>query len=245
MAAFAEYSVARIRALQDTLRRRVQTAAALQDAAQEFANLLAEEFEPVLARVFATIEFQALPEFDRRFVTGRAREANLEAQLKPTTRVLSLLGTRGAQPEWNERARSKRYLGIPLVSEHFVQSLPMVAALLTELGMAPESFRPDGPGVPIDQLLGGEAAGIFHVPEPRVSTDPKGRRIIPAQDFIHAQEVATVFGIGGIWPNGELVVCIVFTREVVARATVRRLAPALSVFRSATTALAMNGKYFA
>ena len=77
MAAFADYSVARVRGLQDALRRRVQMATALQDAAQEFAGLLAEEFDPVLARVSglscaSRLASRARPVTKRRSNSGSA-----------------------------------------------------------------------------------------------------------------------------------------------------------------------------
>jgi hypothetical protein len=240
-----EYSVARIRELQEGLKARIRTASTVEAAAQTFTDILAEELDLALARVYATLELQSLPPFNREFVVNRAQEAKVESLLKPDTLVLSLLGTRGARPEWNHPSRSKRYLGVPLVSDTFLSSMPMFSALLSELGVGPEWLTRRAQGVPIDQLLGGEPSGIFHVASPRTALDSRGRRIIPAQDFIAEQRVATVFGIGGTWPNGHLTACIVFTRDPVDRNTVRRLAPMLGVFRAATTTLAMAGKYFA
>jgi hypothetical protein len=148
-------------------------------------------------------------------------------------------------PEWNDRARSKGRVGIPLVSAEFVRSIPMVSALLCELGATPAWVDQRASGVQVEHLLGGEASAVFHVADAATATDTQGRKVIPAQDFVAAHRIATVFGMGGFWPNGDLVASILFSREVVDRSTVRRLAPILSVFRAATTGLVMKGLYFA
>jgi two-component system NtrC family sensor kinase len=242
----AAYSVAHVRALQDRLRGAVQDATALDAASQSFAQTMAEEFkETVLARVFSTIAFRILPEATRTFVSQRAREARIESLMKPELPVLALMGTFGVEPEWRQRAVSKRHLGIPLASEGFTRSLPMISALLSQVGFDPLRSREETRGIRIDQLLGGGGAGVFHVEDARSSVDPDGRKIIPAQDFVAKYGVRTVYGMGGCWPDGSFVTCIVFTRELLDRATIRRVAPVLSVFRAVTTPLVARGRYFA
>jgi hypothetical protein len=118
----------------------------------------------------------------------------------------------------------------------------MVAALLSDLGvsMGPQSAD----GMQRDGLLGGEATGIFYVEDAATTVDARARKIIPAQDFVAAYGVKTVFGMGGAWANGEAVACIVFGRKFLARNVARRVAPLLSVFRAATNTLAVSGRHF-
>jgi hypothetical protein len=162
------YSVAHVRTLQDRLRGAVQRATALDEASQSFAQAVAEEFkETVLARVFSTITFRLLPEASRTFVTQRARDGKIESLVTPELPVLSLMGTYGVEPEWRQRSLSKRHLGIPLASEGFTKSLPMISALLSQVGFDPMRLREETRGIRIDQLLGGQAAGVFHVEDAR------------------------------------------------------------------------------
>jgi hypothetical protein len=120
----------------------------------------------------------------------------------------------------------------------------MLAAILPELGVTASWIEHRTDGVVVDQLLGGEAPGVFYVEDARTATDAQGRKVIPAQDFVNEHAVETVFGMGGAWPNGHLAIAIVFARARVDRSVVRRLAPLLGVFRSATTPLAMRGSTF-
>lgn len=242
----APYSVAHVRALQDRLRGAVQDATALDGASQSFAKTMAEEFkETVLARVFSTVTFGVLPETTRTFVSQRAREGKIESLMKPETPVLCLMGTFGVEPEWRQRALSKRHLGIPLASEGFTRSLPMISALLSQVGFDPLGSREETSGIRVDQLLGGEGAGVFHVEDARSAIDSQGRKVIASQDFVAAYGIKTVYGMGGCWPDGSFVTCIVFTREQLDRTTIRRVAPVLSVFRAVTTPLVARGRYFA
>jgi hypothetical protein len=247
MSDLRECSAAAVRTLQDKLRVDLRSAESVEAAACGFADLLFQAFGDavVLARVYATVDYRSLPPREHDFVDGLARSAKVIERLAPVTPILSLLGTRGILPAWNDRAASRGHVGIPLASADFVRSIPMLAALLFELGVTPAWIEQRAEGVQVDHLRGGEAAGIFYVEDARTATDAQGRKVIPAQDFVSEHDVQTVFGMGGAWPNGHLAVAIVFVRQRVDRSVVRRLAPLLGVFRAATTALAMRGNTFA
>jgi hypothetical protein len=240
------YSVAHVRTFQGRLRSAVQDATALDEASQTFAQTLSEEFEEtVLARVFSTVAFRLLPEASRTFVSEAARAAKIEGLLTPELPVLSLMGTYGLERQWRQRALSKRHLGFPLASDDFTKSLPMISALLSQLGFKPPDRREDTRGIRVDHLLGGQAAGVFHVEDARTSVDSQGRKIIPAQDFVATYDVRTVYGMGGCWPDGSFVTCIVFTRKSLDRATIRRAAPILGAFGAVAAPLVARGRYFA
>lgn len=243
-----EFSVARVRAIQDDLRGSVRDDMCVEEAAQLLAHVLWGAFAPdlVLVRVYSTLPFAALPAFDQERVERATTAGGGSHKLGPYTPVLSLLATRGIEAAWNDRRESKKHLGIPFLTTEFVRALPMITALFTDLGLSIEGLVSPGTsgGVHTEQLLGGEPAGIFYVANAKTTLDPTGRRIIPQQDFVERYGVQTVFGMGGSWPNQSLLTCIVFLRTTVDRIVVRRLAPLLTVFRAATTGAAMNGRYF-
>jgi hypothetical protein len=241
MRQLGSYPVAKIRMLQDRLRQGLIGAKALEQAAQLLASLVATEFveSVVLARVYATLRFESLPHENRQF----ARNAGNTAPLDPGVPVLSLMGTYGDSADWRDRRSSRGHVGFPLLSRDFVSSRPMMASLLSGLGLMPQSFdrrlaRARSDAQPI------AASSVFHVFDAQTARDTEGRHIISSQPFVSAYSVKTVFGLGGTWPNGSLVACVVFTREALPRANVRRFAPMLGVFRACTTSLVMNERFF-
>lgn len=240
----ASISVPRLRSLQGCLRENLRGCTSVEPAASHLVELFADEFagRVVLARVFATVPFDRLPAFNRNATAALAASKGASDRLRPDTPVLSLLATRGQQPAWCDRRLSKGHVGIPLVSQDFVDAAPMVAALFAELGF---SLVGRERGASCERLLGGESAGSMYVADAKTAVDQRGRKVIAAQDFVAVHGVETVFAVGGCWPNRDLVACIVFLQGSLGRAAVRRLAPLLSVFRAGTTSQAMHGRYFA
>jgi hypothetical protein len=249
MVRLADYSVAEVRALQDRLRQALETADSLEGAAQRLTELVTAEFGTtvVLARAYATIPFRLLPIQNRQFVQKVAREGGVEALLTPEMPILSLVGTHGSNPDWQNWRTSRNHIGIPLASAAFVESMPMVSALLSDLpsvGVTRPAHSKAASGL-IHRLIGGDGSSIFHVDDAKKAVDRRGRKVIPSQQFVLAYDIKTVFGMGGSWPDGSLSAFVVFTRETISLAVVRRLAPLMTVFRSCTTSLVMRGRYFA
>lgn len=58
--------------------------------------------------------------------------------------------------------------------------------------------------------------------------------MIPAEDFVAEQDVKTVFRMGGFYPDGTMVVAIVFTRELLPRAAVERLTSLITMIKGET-----------
>ena len=92
-------------------------------------DLIYEEFKEslVLVRMFLTIFYEELPEFNRKIVVNLAEEKGIASELQDDTPVLSLIGTRGENPEWDDRKKSKGHLEIPLISVKFIDSVPMLS----------------------------------------------------------------------------------------------------------------------
>jgi hypothetical protein len=194
--------------------------ASIEALAQRFTHRFYDYFveSTVLVRTFATLRCERLPEHERAFVGAIAAQADSAQELTDATDVLTLLGTRGARPQWNARSESRGHLAIPLLSEAFVGEIPMIARMLGETG-----FVPLFGGRARSQYVtrAGEGAdGLFFVGDARMTTDERGRLIIPAADFVEEHGVKTVFGFGGSYPSAHtFVTTIVFCRESIARQT--------------------------
>jgi hypothetical protein len=230
---FEEAGGAVIDALEERMETDLSGAETLEAAAQRFCEVLQQTFaeSTVLARVFATVPYDALPAATRAFVQRLAGAGMV--QIKPKTPVLSLLGTRGRLPRWNSRHLSEGHLGIPLASAEFVDAIPMIASLLKQLGVA-IAHAEDVETAIVTQSLG-KAAGVFYVDDAEDAVDSQGRRIIAARDFVREHGVRTVFGFGGAYAiTGTFVVTILFTSESVARGQAERFMRLTNRFKAAT-----------
>ncbi|HUQ32169.1 MAG TPA: hypothetical protein VM095_08610 [Pyrinomonadaceae bacterium] len=216
----------------------------LQEAAQECARLLYEEFEEsiVLVRMFMTLPFRVLTPRGRSFVTELAGTKNLQHLLNDKTQILSLLGTYGEQPEWRDRFQSRGHLGIPLLSASFVESIPMVSRLMSDMGISADWFDETEQDVLVKSL--GRAAGVFYVRDARTWLDHQNRKIVSAQDFVEEYGVKTVFGLGGSYLNGSFVTIIVFTHETIEQARAEAFMSMINTFKVATMRQAMEGLIF-
>jgi hypothetical protein len=239
------YTIEQIKGLQQRLDRELAATAYLSQAAQRCTDILFQEFQQSLAlvRMYATLPFRALPEFDRAFVTRLAIANRVQDQLTQDTLVLSLLGTRGLEPDWNDRRKSAGHLGIPLVDARFVASIPMVSRLLTEMGLGLDWV--DRSETDIVTTVLGRMAGVFYVEDAASAVDRQGRRVIPAQDFVSRYGVKTVFGVGGAYMNGVFLCLLFFTKESIPQAQVKRMTPIISVIKMATMEAAMKNHTFA
>ena len=238
-------SANQIRDLVRDVRARVEGRRSLAAAAQGLADTVYGALEESLAlvRVFAIVPFREIPEGNQHFVRRLMRERRMENLLTPEVPVLSLLGTRGALPEWNDREMSRGHLAIPLASAEFVSAIPMIARLLSEFGLVIEGL--EGGGARIVKSRVGTLSGMFYVEDARTEKDDAGRLVISAQDFVLEQGVRTVFGFGGAYMlERSYVAVIFFSRERVEADRARELAPLSSAFKAATMRLVDSGRFF-
>jgi hypothetical protein len=103
-------------------------------------------------------------------------------RLRDNTPVLSLVGTRRRQRDWNSRFDSQGHVGIPLASADFVDSIPMIARLLKELGPSIELAQDLDTAIVTQSI--GSVVGLFYVDDARTAVDQNGRKIIAAHDFV-------------------------------------------------------------
>jgi len=134
-----------------------------------------------------------------------------------------LLATRGCMEVWNDPRKSQGHVAIPLLSEDFVDSIPMMSRLLRELGL-PLTWVQDPGAVMVRQTIGSEV-GFFYVEDACNATDELGRKIIPAQDFVSKYSVQSVFAVGGTIFGGAVLVLILFCRDQIDQRTVRAFMP--------------------
>jgi hypothetical protein len=223
----------------------MQRATSLEEAAQALATAVYTQFaeSTVLARVYATVPYDGLPATNRTFVETLAGSTGKAPALKGTTPVLSLVGTHGQETDWKDRRNSKGHKGIPLISATFVGGIPMIARLLHELGV-PLDWIDSHDAQRIVTTIG-DKAGLFLVEDAAQATDEQGRKIIVAQDFVSAYGVKTVFGTGGVYPGGQMLVIAVFCRNRVSRTTAELFLPLADLFKSKTAALITPAKVFA
>jgi hypothetical protein len=245
MRRLTEASYGDIKALPEQLQQGLAGAASFEEAAQRAAASLHAAFDEsiVLARVYATILFRELPPRERAFVQSIVGTSAAAAALRDETHVLTLMGSRGALPQWGDRHASKRHLAVPLINAHYVDGIPMIAGLMNAMGIGLEWIDQHDPEV-VYRVLG-RAAGLFYVEEASSAKDPIGRAIIPAQDFVRDHGVRTVFGIGGAYVGGTFAAIIVFCRHRVGRVEIERIMPCINVLKSATADLVAQRRFFA
>jgi len=161
-----------------------------------------------LVRFFKTHPYGALSPELQRF----ARTTLMGDLPGDDVPCLTLLGTAGDEPAWNDTRLSVGHRAIPLISKDMVSQAPMISSLLQQLG------------VEVDVLLSSEANllvdheasnfNVFYVPE------ASGSAFIPAQsDFVHGHGIRSVLGFGGMLLSGDIFAVILFSKVAIPRET--------------------------
>ena len=126
------------------------------------------------------------------------------------------------------------------MSSSFVAAIPMISRLLRELGVPLEWVDCHDAQMVVETI--GSAAGLFFVEDAAEATDQQGRKIIAGQDFVSKFHVKSVFGMGGAYSGGEIMVIVVFCRDDIARATAERFLGLTELFKSQTAHLVASKK---
>jgi hypothetical protein len=224
-----------------TVEPRLQLATSLEESAQALASALYAQFSEsaILARVYVTVPFADLPPRIRAFVQAMPGAATALTGMTP---VLALVGTQGQLADWNDRRKSRRHGGIPLISAEFVDGIPMIARLLRELGVPLDWIDSHDAQRLVTTI--GNTVGLFFVEDATRATDDRGRKVIPAVDFVFAYGVKSVFGTGGAYASGQMLVIVLFCRDRVARGTAELFLPLVDLFKGTTAALVTPAKVF-
>lgn len=166
----------------------------------------------VLVRAYRTMPYGALDGGLRDFARAAA------PGIGPSTRCLTLIGSAGDEPEWNDITKSRGHRAIPLESAAAVERLPMVAQLVRQLGLDVNQLLDRDASLIMD--LQQQTFNVFHVPE------AAGSPYIPAQgDFVERYGVRSVLGFGSVLPDGDLFAVILFSRVPITRETAEQFRP--------------------
>lgn len=175
------------------------------DRAVEFfrRELVDERGEPAcaLVRFFKTHPYRDLPE-DLQAVV---RAASPDAASMPDLRCLTLVATRGDEADWNSRLTSRGHRAIPLMSVEMVQQAPMIAQLITQLGLPIANVVRPSRALLLDQEQ--TTHNVFFVP--RALGSP---HIVAQEEFVVRYGIQSVLGFGGLLASGDLFAVILFSK---------------------------------
>jgi hypothetical protein len=244
MSKIASYSVEKVTALRARVETELKEFENFQPASQKFTEVLYEELSPsaVLLRVFATLDYEKLPQRERDFALELARSRTFLDELKPKTPVVTLLGSRGKRPSWNHRHRSERHLAIPLVKASFIKTIPMVSRLMGDMGTGLEWVQKQDQNMTVTSM--GQMARVLYVEDALETRTRDGYDVIPDRSFVEEYKIRTVLALGGAYLNGTVVAVVLFTNERVASDRVEKLLPVVHGFKIATMKAVMRGKVF-
>jgi len=233
-------------ALRDDVRDALRRCDSLEAGAQELTQIIYGEFSDslVLSRLFVTVPYCALPAVRQEFVDvmAQSRGAN---EVHDETPVLSLLGSCGQEPRWKGAAQSQGHLAIPLTSTSFVAAIPMIAQLLQEMEVELDWLEEKEVANFAEKELGGGWIGIFYARDAGTAVDARERHVISDQDFVTQYGVKTVFGLGGIYPEGAFFTLLFFTNETLEKAQIEPYKALVPLIASNTSQLLSDGKIFA
>lgn len=184
-----------------------------------------------LVRFFRTIEFQHLTEELQQKVIAS------HGAVKKTDKFLTLLGTAGDASEWNDRKKSAGHQVIPLLSAEMISASPMIASLVSQLGIEVSSLLKDASREltfknPVDRDY-----NIFYVADAHKSP------IIPSQaTFVEPYKIRSVVGYGSLLSNGHFYAVIMFYKiglptRLVKQFTTLALSTTIAVLSVAQDAL--------
>ena len=183
-------------------------AATLNEAAERaveffYRELVDDAGQPAcaLVRFFKTHPYRDLdPELQEL-----ARVAAPDAARLPDLRCLTLLATRGQEPEWNSPRTSRGHRIIPLTSVEMVQQAPMIAQLITQLGLPIAHVVRPSPALLLDQ--GEKTHSVFYV-----ERAPGSPHIVAQETFVVPYGIESVLGFGGVLASGDLFATILFSK---------------------------------
>jgi two-component system NtrC family sensor kinase len=199
---------ARLRAAGEGATSMEEVAVSLVRLINEAAVSDAGEASCALVRCFTTVARSRLP-------ARLSRLLQLDDD-DPDGRYLVLLGTEGVEPDWCDRRQSRHHQVIPLAGGAMPATFPMVTRMFRQFGspLPPQASDRGAFVEPADHGF-----GVFHV------EDASGSPDIPDGDFIAKYRVASVVGVGGRLPTGDVFAVLCFSREPISRQIAELLQP--------------------
>ncbi len=217
-----------------------------EDLAQAFVTVIYEYFRSsiVLLRLFSTVPYQALLTEDQHLVNRKREASGISHPFNEQTPVLTLLGTRGQNTDWNERYKSNGFRCIPLMSSQYIESLSMLSMQFRTMGIDFRIFD-DWDTVNFNSEQFDYYSGILYVKDAGIDKDEQERMVVPRQDFVSENNIKTVTGFGaGYSGHPALVTLFLFTNEILIKPMLEPFAAILEVFKSMSEKLVKNGHFF-
>ncbi len=141
-----------------------------------------------LVRLYKTHPYNLLPSELQNFAH---KILSQESDFSGNIQCLTLLSSRGDKEAWNSRKTSQGHQTIPLFSENFVHSLPMVSGLIKQLGLEISDVVAPDTSIQIENHS--KSYNVFYI------SDARGSAFIPAQqEFVIPYGIRSVIGFGGI-----------------------------------------------
>jgi hypothetical protein len=213
------------------IRELAEGTASMEELCTKITRLLRERLtfgptaDPAMAlvRIFKTHRLGELPEDLQTIARATKNE-----KLNPETMCLTLMGSSGANPRWNQRKFSKGHQAIPLIDTPSVHRIPMIASLIQGFGLDIEQLLQDDPL--FLEAFGHSTFNVFFIKE------ALGSQWIPSQDdFVIPLRIKSVLGCGGLLPGGDVFAVVMFSRFTIPDDTAAVFRSLSVTFRSVLT----------
>lgn len=224
------FSLSKLRALDvdsigDIIKKRGDSASSVEDVANTITDYIYNNFlekdvrDIVLVRFFITHEFGLLPIALKSIV--EKNNITQKKDLHDNTKCMVLLATHGDKRQWNSRTSSVGHQAIPLFSNDFIKSFPMISELFRQFGVKTSEILGKNKSTTIKDRL--KLYNAFYV------DNAQGHPSVPAQDdFVKPFGIKSVVGFGGVLPANNVFSVIMFCRTEVPK-EVAKLFSALSL----------------
>jgi hypothetical protein len=195
----------------------------VESAAGILAKGMCDIFKPgkkselALSRVFHSFEYEALPPDIKEAAKKSIRKTPENDSL-----FMTLLGTYGDEPAWQDRKKSHDHKAILLTYES-LKKIPMMSRVFQQVGFDLGIASSKGAAGMIFSGLK-ESYGIFHVPEAQDSP------YITDQDFVREYDIRSVFGSAVKLPGNDVSAYIGFSRAQIDEDRVLYFLPLMSFF---------------
>ncbi len=207
-----ELTLTNIFELSQFIKDKFKELSSLEEIAKELTNTFCQVFITdsgesafILSRFFKSCIYEELPDDIKKHIQHNEGREKIPAK----NRFLTLLGTSGDLKEWNCRKESKGHQALPLYDPRIVNDIPMLSALLSQIGFNISELANADKSIIIDKEE--HEFGIFCVEEAR------GSKLIPKQaELVEPFGIKSVFGFGGHYKTNEIYAIIVFSREKIS-----------------------------
>ncbi len=181
---------------------------------------------------------------DKQSIDIKINVANTVFEFNDRTPILTLLGTRGQNSDWNERRKSQGFRCIPLLSSEYVASLSMLASQFKNMNLNFNDFNAWEETV-VAKGRADDFSGILYVKNASIDKDDQDRMVVPKQDFVTEHNVKTVLGFGSGYSNHPtLVTLFIFTNEILDKSMMEPFVTLLESYKSASKKIVADGRFF-